>query len=390
MPTIRANKVKLLSVAVLVPVLISCGSHPGRFATSEKEISGLKILKTGMLQRGESTTDCGPEALQLALSFYKVDVSLAEIAKQVVLPGQGTPSKAISPYLVHHVMKCDSERGSVGRIKEAVDAGHPVIVMVRLRAVPEVYHFLAIAGYSDRERVVVAPYYADRFWVIGWEELENIWKPAGFFMVEVSPFKDALEAARYWSRKHDFGFAIEMYTKALETEEKKEVIWKELGMCYASHEIDDHAKAVECYEKALAAMKDDIVLKNNLAYSFSRLRKDLDRAAALASEAVAAVSANLEKIKDATDDGSVKLAARYKQYLFYFNGTLAQVHAAAGRAQESMAAYDEALKYSGYIGKSDALKTADEAVSIAEKTSIPERAAHFKAIRIQISSRKQE
>lgn len=389
-PTIRANKGTLSSVVVLIAFCVSCSGYPGKFAASGKEISGLKILKTGGLQRGESTTDCGPEAIRLVLTYYGIDTPLAEISRQVVIPGQGTPSNSIVQYLVHHVMKCKSEKGNVGRIKEAIDAGHPVIVMVRLRAIPEAYHFLAITGYSDRERVVVAPYYGERFWVIGWDELENIWKPAAYFMVEVSPFRNALEAARYWSRKREFSFAIEMYQKALETEERKEVIYKELGMCYGAAGVEEHARAVECYEKALSVMKDDPILKNNIAYSLSRMEKDLDRATALASEAVATVSANLDKIKDATDEASMKLAARYRQYLFYFNGTLAQVHRAARRPAECVKAYRAALALSGNVPKSDALRTADEAVAFTEKNLHPSEAAEFKAILDQIRSRKEE
>ena len=76
--------------------------------------------------------DCGAKALQLVMAYYGTDVREDELIKELEIDRYGVPVKNMIAVAEKNGFQVVTERGaSLETVKQYVDEGHPVIVLVQ-------------------------------------------------------------------------------------------------------------------------------------------------------------------------------------------------------------------------------------------------------------------
>jgi tetratricopeptide (TPR) repeat protein len=235
--------------------------------------------------------------------------------------------------------------GSVGRIRSALERAVPPILMVA--AGGGSFHFFVVSGYNDRERRIACEDYDGGKVLLGYDELEDAWEPAGRFMLEIEVSKSAdfrkqamdLEAAGL------YGEAAELYRKALELDPEHFEARTGLGNCLLA--LGKLEEAAAEYRKAHAANASDPRVMNNLANALIELKRDTAEAERLAEGATAAFEETWKRAaEEARRETEPSLRAlksrdlpRLERDLAHALGTLGQARAANGRHELAVAAW---------------------------------------------------
>jgi Tetratricopeptide repeat len=219
------------------------------------------------------------------MSYYGKHASIEELSFYARKPDMaGIPFTQIPELVRLKGFKCTFVEGSVGRIKNAIDRGVPPIVNVRSNG--GVFHAFVVIGYSDRERMVICEEYRDAKRLISYEEMEEIWEPAGHTMLELEVSRaEALfaEGAVMESRGR-FADAASLYKKALEIDATFYEARVGLGNCLLyQHKLEE---ALVEYKLAYDVNASDPKVCNNLANIYLELKRELPEAEKLAEKAV--------------------------------------------------------------------------------------------------------
>lgn len=99
---------------------------------------------------------CGPASLAGVMNYWGVNVSLEEIAREIYSPSaKGTLNLDMILYAKRKGMESTYYQGSMEDIKNKIDSGHPLIVMVDLGLwIYQQNHFMVVIGY-DQNGIVV-------------------------------------------------------------------------------------------------------------------------------------------------------------------------------------------------------------------------------------------
>jgi tetratricopeptide (TPR) repeat protein len=236
------------------------------------------------LPRSRYTADCVPESLCAVMNYYGKPASIEELSFLARKPDlAGIPFTQIPELVRLKGFKCTFVEGSVGRIKNAVDRGVPPIINVQGGAG---FHAFVVIGYSDRERTVVCEEYGDAKRLISYEEIEEIWQPAGHTMLELEVSRaEALfaEGAVLESRGR-YADAASLYRKSLEIDAGFYEARVGLGNCLLFQR--KYEEAVAEYKRAYETNSSDPKVCNNLANIYLELKRDLPEAEKLAEKAV--------------------------------------------------------------------------------------------------------
>ncbi|MBI2932936.1 MAG: tetratricopeptide repeat protein [Planctomycetes bacterium] len=307
------------------------------------------VSRSAALPRGRVTADCGPEALCALLLFYGKPADVDEITARVYRRDlQGTLSTAIAPLAREKGLTVTFLRGSVGRLRDAIDRDAPSLIMVEVR--PKLYHFFVVVGYSDAKQQIVCEDYDGGKTLISYEELEASWRGTDHYHAELKPADaegDAAAAIEF-EAGGEYRRAIEYYRRALEKEPEHVQTLIGLGNCLNA--MGDRAGARQTYEKALTLAPDEPKLCNNLADLYRTIGERLEEAEALAEKAVAEVRKrrteleqeiltahpmNRDQIRRDLRDVDLDLAGAF--------GTLGQVLAARGTHDRAIGAFKASL-----------------------------------------------
>jgi len=242
--------------------------------------------------------------------------------------------------------------GSVGRIKNAVDRGVPPIIGVESGGGN--YHCFVAIGYSDLEQMIVCEEYQDTKRLISYEEIEQIWQPAGHLMLEleVSRADELFTDGANLEAKGQYDEAARLYRKALELDGTLYEARLGLGTClYFQHRLDD---ALKEYQTAYEANKADPRVLNNLANVYLDLKRDLPEAERLSERAVEAYETALQRARQAADQEPetasrtirLKQAAGAELDLSDALATLGEIRAANGKHEHAIAAWKAAVDHS--------------------------------------------
>lgn len=216
------------------------------------------------LPRGRSVYDCGPEALCAVMAFWgrPADVDRTSLALGVAERG-GT----LAPDLVRRAQEegfaVTLKSGSLGAVKNAIDRGTPPILVVRPR--PGLFHYLVVAGYGDRDDVIVCLHYGARRRIVGYSELEECWAPAGHEMILMTPAtaESEFELAAAAERNGRWEEGILHYGAAVRLDPGHVLSRLGLGNCLRA--LGKRGEARRAYEEALAVAPADPATLNNLA-----------------------------------------------------------------------------------------------------------------------------
>jgi hypothetical protein len=340
-----------LAAAFACLALAACVGYPGR----DKDYNDLRqnkkytlLPKYLPLPRGSVNYDCGPEAVSAVLKYHGRNIPVDHIAKEIYsAPLRGTLVHRLLEYFNDCGFRATPVEGSLVRIKQAIHAGRPVILMVRMTE--NLAHFFVVAGFSDEDGKLVVLHYDLRVGLISYSDLERMWEPADRFMVEPVAITRSLEIARRFEDQKRFQEAVQHYRKAAAEEPENHRVWTGLGTCCLYvHDVDG---ALEAFSRGYALYRQDAQLLNNYAHALLEKGREPDLARELASEAVRMYeglrSQLLRAIQASKPEGKVELEAyeeRVRLNLAFALGTLGQACEASRRHEEGAAAYLQSLE----------------------------------------------
>ena len=299
------------------------------------------------LPKSRLTADCGPESLAAVMDYWGRPADVQDVSQKVRDPRKvGISSADASLVALLRGLKATYVDGSVGRIKRAIDRGVPPIIMVESGG--GLFHFFVVTGYNDREHVIVCEEYGAGKRLIGYEELEPVWRKPGHFMVEIEASKadDLYREAGIRESKGLHAEAEVLFRKALELD--PEHYESRVGLGNALLYLGKLEPALAEYRKARETNSADPRVLNNLAHLLLELKRELPEAEAMAWRAVeeyttvftrARREAELETVP-AFRAARQREALRAERDLAHALGTLGKARAAGGRHQVAIAAWE--------------------------------------------------
>lgn len=329
-PSVRCS----LPLAVLLAGCAEIGTKIDQLVDAASR--GYVLLERPVtLPESQITSDCGPESICAVMNYWGKDASVEEISRLVRDPRvQGIFSTDISPLARGKGLKATFVDGSVGRIKNTVDRGVPPIIMIDVG--PDTFHFYVVTGYSDRERRIVCEEYKDSKRLIGYDEVEEVWAPAGHFMVllEVPTAHVTYEEASKLEGRGRYRQAAFLYAKALKEDPGHYEARVGLGNCYLYQGKLKEAR-IE-YTKAYAIDPADPWVCNNLANLYLEQKSETKKAEELAERAVERYNERLRLAREAAEKETQpalrsirhREAIRQERDLAHALGTLGQAQAA--------------------------------------------------------------
>ncbi len=280
------------------------------------------------------------------MAYWGRPASVEELSRAVRDPRLGGIYSTDVPLLARRQgLKAAFGEGSIGRIRAAIDREVPPIVMVASGG--SAFHFFILTGYNDRERRVVAEDYDGLKRLIGYDELEELWPPAGRLFLEMEPSK-ADDFHRQAANLEAEGLTKEaaaLYRKALALEEDHYEARTGLGNCLlAEGKLED---ALAEYRRAREANAADPRLLNNLANVLLELKRDAAEAEIASERAVAEFDRLLRAAREEVDrepQPSLRMLKgrdlpRLERDLAHGLGTLGQARAANGKHVPAIAAW---------------------------------------------------
>lgn len=130
---------------------------------------------------------CGPASLAGVLNYWGAHVSPEAIATEIYSPSaRGTLNLDMILYAEKKGMKAIHYKGSVDDIKNKIDLGYPVIVLVDLGFwVYQQNHFMVVVGYD--ENGIIANSGRERLKPISLKNFIKSWKKTNFWTLLVTP-----------------------------------------------------------------------------------------------------------------------------------------------------------------------------------------------------------
>lgn len=298
------------------------------------------------LPKSRLTADCGPESLAAVMDYWGRPADVQDVSRKVRDPRKiGISSADASLVALLRGLKTTYVEGSVGRIKRAIDRGVPALVMVASGG--GLFHFFVVSGYNEREQVVVCEDYGAGKRLIGYGELEEIWGPAGHYLVEIEASKadDLYREAGVRESRGLFAEAELLFKKALEVDPEHYESRVGLGNCLL--QLGKPEPALAEYRKAREANPADPRVLNNLANALIELKRETAEAESAAERACAEYDAVWKRSRqDAEAEPVPALRAirkreelRAERDYAHALGTLGQARAANGRHEPAIAAW---------------------------------------------------
>jgi ABC-type bacteriocin/lantibiotic exporter with double-glycine peptidase domain len=166
---------------LFVPFLLSCTE-----TLYLKESKPLRIINNVTFYPQEDF-QCGPASLAGVLNFWGIHVTPEEIATDIYSPSaRGTLNLDMILYPEKKGMKATHYKGSMDDIRNKIDLGYPVIVLVDLGLlIYQQNHFMVVVGYD--ENGIVANSGKDRLKPIPLKNFIKTWEKTNFWTLWIKP-----------------------------------------------------------------------------------------------------------------------------------------------------------------------------------------------------------
>jgi tetratricopeptide (TPR) repeat protein len=254
------------------------------------EEEGFRMIRGVVVHRGTRPDTCGPSALAAVLGFWKDPVTVEQMESAVLrFDAHGMDTRDFLAVANRRGFVGQYERGSVGRIKEAIDAGLPPIV-----AVPG--HAMVAVGYNERTQEVVFAEPVEGFRAIPFDALVPTWYGAGFLFIVLRPGAAAElvalgDAAR---DRGQFREADALYARAIEREPGAAAAHVGRGDLYYYWQRYPEAEA--SYREALRLDPSNCQALNNLAFFLIDQKREAREADALAERGISFAAAEWRRL----------------------------------------------------------------------------------------------
>lgn len=172
---------RLVLFIVLIPFLVSCtDSQLLRGSDSPRIIQNVPFYPQEDFQ-------CGPASLAAVLNFWGISITPEEIAKEIFSPtARGTLTLDMMGYPQKKGMKVLHYKGSIEDIKNKIDLGYPLIVLVDMgRLIYQQNHYMVILGYDETK--VIAHSGKDPLKQIPLNHFLKMWSKTNFWTLWIQP-----------------------------------------------------------------------------------------------------------------------------------------------------------------------------------------------------------
>jgi tetratricopeptide (TPR) repeat protein len=307
---------------------------------------GFRLIPGVSMPRGSRPDSCGPAALAAVMNFWKDSVTVGQLESAILrFDAHGMDTRDFLLVANRRGFVGQYERGSIGRVKNAVDARTPPII-----AMPG--HALVAVGYNDRTQEMIFAETLDRYRAIAYRDFMPAWAAAGFFFIILTP-GSASELVALGDRVRDRGQwreAEAFYDQAIEREPGFAPAYAGRGDLYRLWSRLPQSEAA--YREALNRDPSLVRALNNLSDLLIARGGDEKEASALAERAVVLAEAEWRRLwadyesaktPDLRTDLSGRLRRAMIEHLSVL-GTLGQARRAAGDVAGAIAAWREGVR----------------------------------------------
>jgi tetratricopeptide (TPR) repeat protein len=276
--------------------------------------------------RAFAEDQCGPGSLSVVLNTLGDAVSAEELAASLPRDrGGGVLSVDLLLAARQRGFSASLVSGDEGAVRGEIQAGRPVILLLRLLNVPgrhgDIYHYVVVDGHDPGHGLFRIQFGDGKARWASLEQLDGAWKGGGHAMltVSVTPEFAQLRAAVELERVGRLDEAARLYTQLVEASPQLQQAWVNLGNVEAARGRPDEAE--RAYRRAVSISRDDPDALNNLAWLLLQEGARLEEAERLARDAAQRRGPDRALILD----------------------TLARIQSARGRCAEADATWAEAL-----------------------------------------------
>jgi len=172
---------------VVLPLLclffVMCAPYP---VSPDLSLERSKVIEGVPLYPLEAHR-CGPASLASVLNYWGAAVSPEEVSAAIYSDSaKGTLNLDMVLYAQSRGLRAEPVRGTIPKVKEAIDAGYPLIVLVDHGFwVYQRNHYMVVIGYGEDGLIVNSE--AGKQRLIGYQEFRRWWKRANFWTLLVTP-----------------------------------------------------------------------------------------------------------------------------------------------------------------------------------------------------------
>lgn len=173
-------------LCALILLFCGCASGPTPLPEGAKVLSGVPFFP-------QEDYQCGPAALATVMNYWyarggsPVRTGVDEIAQAIYSPGaRGVLPTDLENYPGKKGFVTEKFTGSISRLREDIDRGIPVILLVDYGlSIYRLDHFLVATGYTG-DGIVVNSGRKERQ-VVSNSDLEKVWKRTGYWALRLFP-----------------------------------------------------------------------------------------------------------------------------------------------------------------------------------------------------------
>lgn len=322
---------------------------PGHVVPDLPAGEGYHVIRGVTLPRGSRPDSCGPEVLAAVMNYWKDPVSVRDLESATLrLDSVGMDIRQFLATASRRGFVGRHERGSLGRLKETIDAGTPGILLIQRGALR---HAWIAIGYNDQAQEVAIAEPAGSVRLVSYEAMDQEWdRTKRFFLVVVPASAEELcvlgEEAR---RRRAWREAEAHFRLAQDREPLYAPAQTALGDLYRLQGRLDEAEAA--YRSAVWLDPTSVQATNNLADLLLLRGGPFDEAGRLSARGVELAEAEWRRLwrsyEPASDpnvrkDLARKLHVAMMSYLLAL-GTRGQAFHALGNAAGAIASWRLAL-----------------------------------------------
>jgi tetratricopeptide (TPR) repeat protein len=342
---------------------------------------GYRLIQGITLPSGSRFDSCGPAVLAAVLQYWRDPITLHQLETAVLRFNVfGTDTRQFLAVANRRGFMGQYERGTIGRIKEAIEEGTPPILVLCIRpptgvklaaaaltitgvlplfeimgllhAPDMTFHALVAVGYCNRTQEVVFAETQGRLRAIAYADLLPAWEQAGCFFLTLTPGTAAqlCELGEEARRRRAWRESEEFFRLGIEREPAFAPAHGARGDLYRLWGRPAEAEA--SYREALRLDPASVRAVNNLADLLVHQGTGLEEAVGLAERGVALAEAEWTRLlrdHDASENLDLRadLVKRlHRTLLEYLSalGTLGQARRARGDATGAIEAWRTALR----------------------------------------------